>query len=106
MRQQSQGGGAPRPAAPGGIALLTLPRLGGEGRVLALEVLRATPAVQSAVRDGKNGTLQSAMQSGKREGMIPLDRCLADLVLARKVTLEDARAAASDPAVLASYLSG
>jgi twitching motility protein PilT len=46
------------------------------------------------------------MQSGKRDGMLPLDRCLADLVLARKVALEDARAAASDPAVLASYLNG
>jgi twitching motility protein PilT len=88
------------------LAQRLLPRLGGDGRILALEVLRATSAVQSAIRDGKMGTLQSAMQSGKRDGMLPLDRCLADLVLARKVTLEDARAAASDPAVLASYLSG
>ena len=87
------------------LAQRLLPRHGGDGRVLALEVLRATPAVQSAIRDGKTGTLQSAMQSGKRDGMLPLDRCLADLVLARKVTVEDARAGASDPAVLASYLS-
>jgi twitching motility protein PilT len=82
-----------------------LPRLGGEGRALALEVLRGNAAVASAVREGKTGTLQSAIQSGKRDGMLALERCLADLVLGRRVSLEDARAAANDPAVLASYLA-
>lgn len=38
--------------------------------------------------------------------MLPLERCLADLVQKRQVTLEDARAVANDPAVLTSYLSG
>ena len=86
------------------LAQRLLPRLGGEGRALAMEVLRGTAAVANAVREGKTGTLQSAMQSGKREGMLPLDRCLADLVQRGRVSLEDARAAASDPAALASYL--
>ena len=88
------------------LAQRLLPRLGGEGRVLALEVMRGTAAVANAIREGKSGTMASAMQSGKKEGMLPLERCLADLVQRRRVSLEDARAAAVDPSVLASYLAG
>ena len=76
------------------------------GRALAVEVLRGTHAVQNALREGRTGALQSAIQSGRREGMIPLERCLADLVQRQRVSLEDARAAANDPATLAAYLAG
>jgi twitching motility protein PilT len=75
------------------------------GRVPAVEVLRVTHAVASMIRDGKTAQLTTAMQSGRREGMIPLERCLADRVLAGEVDLDDARAAANDPASLAAYLS-
>jgi hypothetical protein len=37
--------------------------------------------------------------------MITLERCLADRVLAGEIELEAARAAANDPASLATYLS-
>ncbi len=88
------------------VAQRLLPLRGHEGgRVLALEVLRGTHAVQSAIREAKTAGLQSAVQSGRKEGMIPLERCLAELVQRQRVSIEDARAAANDPAVLASYLS-
>jgi twitching motility protein PilT len=74
--------------------------------VLAAEILRATHAVASAIRDAKTAAIQSAIQAGKREGMIPLERCLADLVQRQRVSLEAARAAANDPGALAAYLSG
>jgi twitching motility protein PilT len=83
-----------------------LPRAGGDGRVLAVEVLRATYAVSNAIREAKIAGIQSALQAGRKEGMLPLERCLADLVQKRLVTPEDARAVANDPAALASYLSG
>jgi twitching motility protein PilT len=88
------------------VAQRLLPRLGGEGRVVAVEVMRGTHAVANAIREGRSANMQSAIQAGRREGMIPLERCLADLVQRQRVSLEDARAAASDPAVLASYLTG
>jgi twitching motility protein PilT len=88
------------------VAQRLLPRLGHEGRVLAMEVLRGTHAVANAIREAKTAGIQSAIQAGKREGMLPLERCLADLVQRQRVSLEDARAAANDPSVLASYLSG
>ncbi len=88
------------------VAQRLLPLRGHEGgRALAIEVLRGTHAVASAIREAKTAGLQSAIQSGRKEGMIPLERCLAELVQRQRVSLEDARAAANDPAVLASYLS-
>ncbi len=64
-----------------------------------------THAVASLIREGKTAQLSTAMQSGRREGMIPLERSLADRVLAGEVELEAARAAANDPALLVTYLS-
>jgi twitching motility protein PilT len=88
------------------VAQRLLSRQGGEGRVVALEVLRVNHAVANAIREAKTANIQSAMQAGKREGMLPLERCLADLVQRQRVSLEDARAAANDPGALTSYLSG
>jgi twitching motility protein PilT len=96
------------------VAQRLVPRAGAQGgdgahresRVLAAEVLRVNHAAASAIRDAKTAGVQSAIQAGRREGMLPLERCLADLVQRQRVSLEDARAAANDPAVLASYLTG
>ena len=82
-----------------------LPRARGGSRIVALEVLRVTHAVASMVRDGKTAQLSTAMQSGRREGMISLERCLADRVQAGEVRLEDARAASNDPASLSLYMA-
>ncbi len=41
-----------------------LPRAGGQGRVVACEVLVATPAVRNLVREGKTHQIYSAMQAG------------------------------------------
>ena len=88
------------------VAQRLVPRASGEGRALAVEVMRVNHAVQNAIREAKTGTLQSAIQSGRREGMLPLERCLADLVQKRQISLDAARAAANEPAALSSYLTG
>jgi twitching motility protein PilT len=87
------------------VAQRLVPRAGGDGRVLALEVLRSNHAIANAIREAKTAAIQSAVQSGRKEGMLPLERCLADLLQRRQITLEEARAVANDPAVLASYLA-
>ena len=63
-------------------------------------------AAQSAIREAKTSTLQSAMQAGKKDGMIPLERGLADLVPKRQITIEAARAVANDLPALTQYLAG
>jgi twitching motility protein PilT len=81
-----------------------LPRANGTGRIPAIEVLRVTRAVASLIRDGKTEQLPTVLQSSKRDGMLALERCLADLVLAGEVTLEAAIVAANDPDTLATFL--
>lgn len=88
------------------VAQRLIPRADGEGRAMAVEVLRGTHAVANAIREAKMGAVQSAIQAGKKEGMIPLERCLAELVQRRQIGIEEARAVANDPAGLSVYVSG
>jgi twitching motility protein PilT len=87
------------------VAQWLLPRAHGAGRLPVVEVLRATHAVTALVREGKTAQIASALQSGRREGMIALERCLADRILAGEIRLEDARPLANDPGSLAMYLA-
>lgn len=75
------------------------------GRVVALEVLRNTKATANIIREGRTAQITTSLQSGKREGMISLERCLADYVHAGAITVESARAAANDLESLAMYLA-
>jgi len=87
------------------VAQRLLPRARGAGRIPAVEVLRANHAVAALIREARTAQLASAMQSGRREGMISLERCLADRVRANEITLDSARAAADDPDALTAYLA-
>ncbi|HWH31483.1 MAG TPA: PilT/PilU family type 4a pilus ATPase [Egibacteraceae bacterium] len=62
----------------------------GKGRVLAAEVMVATPAIRNLIREGKTHQMYSMLQSGKQHGMVTMDQSLADLVKAGKVRYEDA----------------
>ncbi|MBX7195264.1 MAG: Flp pilus assembly complex ATPase component TadA [Sandaracinaceae bacterium] len=86
------------------VAQRLVPRIGG-GRVLALEVLRATAAVTSALREGRSGAALSAMQTGRQTGMVTLERSLADLVRSSTITLEAAEAHANDRDMLHRHLA-
>ena len=68
-------------------------------------MLRVTHAVASLIREGKAAQIATAMQSGHRDGMISLERCLANRVQAGEVRLEDAKAASNDPASLSMYMN-
>ena len=85
------------------IAKTLLPRIGG-GRVAAYEILVATPAVRSLIRQNKSFQITSAMQTGKRQGMQLLDDALTELVRAGKITLDTALAVANDPVTLRNQL--
>jgi twitching motility protein PilT len=87
------------------VAQRLLPRARGSGRVPAIEVLRATHAVAALVRDGRTAQLATAMQAGRREGMLPLEHCLVDLLEAGEITEADARAASHDPSSFGLYKS-
>jgi len=81
-----------------------LPRARGAGRVPAIEVLRVTRAVATLIREGKTAQLPTVLQSSRREGMLALERSLADRVLSGEVKPEAAFAAANDPHTLQQFL--
>jgi len=86
------------------VAQRLLPRARPPGRVPALEVLRVNQAAAALIREGKTAQLVTVMQAAKNEGMLWLERCLADLTRDGIITLEVARAAANDSASLALQL--
>ncbi|HUC15269.1 MAG TPA: PilT/PilU family type 4a pilus ATPase [Acidimicrobiales bacterium] len=63
-----------------------LPRASGKGRVVACEILVATPAVRNLIREGKTHQIYSAMQAGAKFGMVTMDQMLAHLVKRGLVT--------------------
>ncbi|MEY4582237.1 MAG: hypothetical protein RL701_6940 [Pseudomonadota bacterium] len=87
------------------VAQRLLRRRHADGRVPAVELLRVNRAVASLIREGKSAQLASVLQSTRREGMLSLERCLADRVQAGEIHHEDAVAAANDPEALAQCLS-
>ena len=86
------------------IAQRLLPHARGSGRVLALEVLRRNSAVANLIREGKTPQLVSAMQSSRKEGMVLLERSLADLCHSGMLEERHAFAAANDQDSLMEYL--
>lgn len=72
-----------------------VPAIGG-GRIVASEIMVATPAVRNIIREGKTHQLDAVIQTGAEEGMQTMDRNLASLVKSGKITLEEANGYAID----------
>lgn len=85
----------------GVIAQQLLPRSTGTGRVAALEILVATPAVRNLIREGKSHQILSVLQTGVKQGMQAMDMGLRDLYIRQEVTYEEAFERATDPAAFA-----
>jgi twitching motility protein PilT len=60
----------------------------GKGRVVAAEVMVATPAIRNLIREGKTHQIYSSMQAGAQHGMQTMDQHLAELLRNRKITYE------------------
>jgi twitching motility protein PilT len=81
----------------GVISQTLVPRCDVPGRVAAFEVMVATPAIRSLIREGKTHQINSDIQTGSQFGMESLDHNLLELVRAKKVRFEDALAKSSSP---------
>ncbi|NHM27796.1 type IV pilus twitching motility protein PilT [Desulfofundulus sp. TPOSR] len=83
-------------ALEGVIAQQLLPRRDRPGRVAALEILVATPAIRNLIREGKTHQIISHLQTGARYGMQTLDMALRNLVRTGVIGREEALARAAD----------
>lgn len=63
-------------------------RADGPGRVVATEVMVATPGVRNLIREGKTHQIHSQMQAGREHGMHSMDQHLADLARQGRISYE------------------
>jgi twitching motility protein PilT len=61
------------------ICQALVPRANGKGRVPALEIMLANPAVRNLIREGKIHQLPNAIRTNARQGMQLLDQALVSL---------------------------
>ena len=78
----------------------TLLPLRNGGRCAAFEIMTATNAVRSLIRQQKTYQIPGTIQTSRKQGMQLLDDALITLVAAGKVTAEAAASAANDPAAI------
>lgn len=63
----------------GVVSQRLIPKLSGDGRAAAFEVMIGTPPVQSLIREGKTHMLQSTIETAFKDGMITLQKSLESL---------------------------
>lgn len=72
-----------------GVAVQKLVKRRGGGLILANEILLNSAAVKSLIREGKVYQLENTIQTSKKDGMISLEKSLANLIESGEVRRED-----------------
>jgi twitching motility protein PilT len=85
------------------VSQTLLPRIGG-GRCAAYELLVVTSAVANLIRENKVFRINSAIQTGAKQGMILMDDALFNLWKEEKCTIEEVLAKAMNPDDLAKRI--
>lgn len=80
-----------------------IPRVSG-GLLPAYELLINNNAVANLIREARTHEISAVIQTSSQEGMIDMDRSLAELVRKGEVTVEHAYAHAMDPKTFERYL--
>jgi twitching motility protein PilT len=82
----------------GVLSQTLIPKMGGKGRVLALEVMIPNPAIRNLIREDKIHQIYSQMQVGQEKfGMQTMNQSLISLVSKRLISLDDALGRSHDP---------
>jgi twitching motility protein PilT len=75
----------------GVMSQVLVPRTNGKGgRALAYELLINTSQVRNAIREGKVNQIFNAMDTGRSDGQVLMNRCLADMTRSGEISQEDA----------------
>ncbi|MDY0268689.1 type IV pilus twitching motility protein PilT [Trichloromonas sp.] len=90
----------------GVLSQTLLPRAGGNGRVLALEVMVPNMAIRALIRDDKVHQIYSQMQMGQdKYGMQTMNQALFMLYHKKLVTMETALSRSSEPEELKQMIA-
>ncbi len=82
-----------------------LPRISG-GRIPAMEIMIVNPAIRNLIRERKTYQIDLVIETSLQEGMVTLNRSLANLVKNKEVTLDNAELTHSIHRNSAYYWSG
>jgi twitching motility protein PilT len=74
-----------------------LPSVDRSRRVLAYELVIATPAVRNLIRENQVHQLENTIQMGRKEGMMLMDNCLHDLYARCLISYDTALSRARNP---------
>jgi twitching motility protein PilT len=86
------------------VAQVLFKRIDKTGRIPALEILIANPAVRNLIREGKSHQIPSMIQTGKKYGMLLLDDAIMDLLNKGIISPEDAYSKSNDKARFRPFL--
>lgn len=73
----------------GVVSQRLLPKVGG-GRTPAIEIMIKNHAIENLIRENKSYQIDSVIETSLRDGMVSLDKSLADLVQRGTITADDA----------------
>ncbi len=83
-----------------------LPLKDGSGRILASEVMLATPAITNLIRESKTIQIPSMLQQSRAQGMSTMNDALADLVRRDLVSIIEAKKVSPDAQSLVKAIHG
>ncbi len=81
----------------GVVSQLLLPRASGHGRILATEVMVATPGIRNLIREQEIQQIPTLMQTGSQFGMKTMDKCLKELYQGAHISYETAMTKVKSP---------
>jgi len=82
-----------------------LPRAGQPGRVCAMEVMIATPAIRNLIREAKSHQITSIIQTSASAGMMTMDQHLCELYQKGLVSFDEVAKVAANPDELKSMVN-
>lgn len=89
----------------GVVSQTLVPRLDGQGRAAAFEIMVVNDAIRNCIKEGETFQIYSMLQIGKGEGMQTLDDSLVNLVISGVAGLDSALAKAHDTETFKQKLS-
>lgn len=86
-------------ALAGVLSQRLIPRISG-GLIPVFELMVTNNAIQNLIREKRTHEINTVIETGSAEGMIDMNRCLAELVQRGEITLEDAYKHSLNPKML------
>lgn len=87
------------------LCQVLVPRAGGSGRVVAVEVMLANSAVRNLIREGKTFQLANTIRTHREQGMQLLDQTLVDLYRRQEISREHLLSFSNDPVEVAKMIN-